>query len=356
MTTVFCGGSAERKEERINDYLSVIRLPFPDVALRAYWFQLWNCSFLRRSLGHFDIVHAINPQSSAICAFVKPIRAALISTMHEIPRFRSKAFFDAPLRNWTLREFLSSFLETPMNEYLYKVCFRESSKIISVGHFTLEEAKVAFRPFPIAKATVIPNGIDFERIDKEKRGGSEGLATDADILFYGRLAWVKGVVHLLEAARSLKNDFPSIKIKVIGTGPLLDRLRTMVHVSGLSHNVDFLGHLASHDSVVAEIARSSIVALPSIYEANSIGLLEAMACRKPIVAFDYPFTREVLKDGYTGLLARPRDSKDLSNKIGMLLDDRRLRKSLGDNAYQHVLKEHNWERLADKYVELYRQL
>jgi predicted AlkP superfamily pyrophosphatase or phosphodiesterase len=69
-----------------------------------------------------------------------------------------------------------------------------------------------------------------------------------------------------------------------------------------------------------------------------VSALETMACKKPVVLFDLPFAREFMKDMYNGLMAKPMDVEDLSNKIGLLLSDRKLALKLGQNAFQYVKK------------------
>ena len=48
-------------------------------------------------------------------------------------------------------------------------------------------------------------------------------------------------------------------------------------------------------------------------------MLEALACGRPLVAFDYPFAREYVTDSHSGLLARPGDIDDLAEKIRLLI-------------------------------------
>ena len=334
----------------------MVRYPFPDLPLRAYWFQLHNYHALRSIFNDFDVVHAINPQSSATVSFRSVKGHAFITTMHGVPRFRSRAFFEAPPNRWTLREFVSNTYEAAVDHTLHKLCFRNSSKIVAVSRNSLQEAKAAFHNFPIEKATVIPNGIDFQQIDRIKRSLGKSVETDeVSILFYGRLIWIKGVLHLVEAIAKLRKELPRIRLRIAGTGPLLEDLRQSVRRMKLSENVEFLGYL-NHGNVIAEILRSGIVALPSIYEAGSIAQLEAMACRKPLVAFDYPFAREYLKDSQTGMLAKPGNIDDLASKIRVLIEDKKLRDVLARNAFELTYRRHNWETLADSYKQIYAEL
>ena len=68
---------------------------------------------------------------------------------------------------------------------------------------------------------------------------------------------------MVEAIAKLRKELPRVRLRIAGIGPLLETLRQSVQRMGLSENVEFLGHL-NHDTVIAAIIRSGIVALPSI--------------------------------------------------------------------------------------------
>jgi glycosyltransferase involved in cell wall biosynthesis len=251
---------------------------------------------------------------------------------------------------------MSNTYEAAVDHALHRLSFRNSSKIVAVSRNSLQEARAAFRDFPIGKTVVIPNGIDFAQIDKIRHSVGECAGTDEEsILFFGRLVWIKGVLQLVEAIAKLRRESPGVRLRIAGSGPLLETLRRLVQRMELTQNVEFLGYL-NHSNLIAEIIRSGIVALPSIYEAGSIAHLEAMACRKPLVAFDYPFAREYIADSSTGLLARPIDADDLAEKIGVLMGDRKLRSMLAQNAYELTFRSHNWENLADTYRQVYAEV
>ena len=77
--------------------------------------------------------------------------------------------------------------------------------------------------------------------------------------------------------------------------------------------------------------KADLVVLPSLREAQPISVLEAMACKKPVVVFDLPFAREYIEDMSNGLMANARDSKDLAEKISILLRDHKLRVEMGQS-------------------------
>jgi len=353
-TTVYCGKARKILKERFNDYLTVIRLPIFEMPLRAYWFQFLNYSLFRQSLQHFDVVHAVNPHSSAVCALVKQRLQPMVTTMHYVPVYKTKAFFNSPAREWTIRDFLSNFVEMSIGERLCALTFRESQKIVSVSQTVRRQARVAYGDILMNKVTVIPNGIPFASIQRELLK----CKTEDDeefILNFGRLVTFKGIPLLFRAIALLRKRFPNIKLRVVGKGPLYPKLQIISHELGIGENVKFYGYLRRQE-LMSTIKNCLFVVLPSYHEGAGIAALEAMACEKPVVALNYPISREIIKDFETGLLALPGDEVDLARKIEMLIEDKDLRTKLGRAGRTHVYQNYNWDKLIDLYVALYRSL
>ena len=99
-----------------------------------------------------------------------------------------------------------------------------------------------------------------------------------------------------------------------------------------------------------------MVVLPSLYEAQPVILLEAMACKKPTIAFDLPFAAEIIESGFNGFLAKIGDVNDLADKMRLLLDSKELREKMGENGYNYVRKNHNWEKLVEEYLKIYKSM
>jgi glycosyltransferase involved in cell wall biosynthesis len=159
----------------------------------------------------------------------------------------------------------------------------------------------------------------------------------------------------LEAFEILKRDFKDLDLEIFGKGPEEPRIRRFISNMGLEDSAHLQGHI-SHRSLIAEIKKSDIVVFPSLYEAQPMFALEAMACKKPLVAFDLPFAREIIANGHNGLLAKAHDAEDLANKIRTVLCDGKLRVKLGQNAYEYVKREHNWSTQVEKYLNIYENV
>ncbi|MEM2704226.1 MAG: glycosyltransferase, partial [Candidatus Bathyarchaeia archaeon] len=76
---------------------------------------------------------------------------------------------------------------------------------------------------------------------------------------------------------------------------------------------------------------------------------------KPIVVFDFPFNREFVKHMETGVMAKAGDMEDFIDKIVLLLSSEDLRIKIGENAFKYVEQNHNWERIVNNYIEIYKQ-
>jgi glycosyltransferase involved in cell wall biosynthesis len=84
-------------------------------------------------------------------------------------------------------------------------------------------------------------------------------------------------------------------------------------------------------------------------------MLEAMACSKPVVTFDYPFTREIIANEKNGILVPPRNISKLSKAISYLLSNMQTAKKIGDLARSYVKKNHDWSLLSREYVKVYQR-
>ncbi len=156
----------------------------------------------------------------------------------------------------------------------------------------------------------------------------------------------------MRALKLLTQDFKDLRLEIFGKGHEEYRIKKFISNARLEKNVLFQGFVP-HRNLMAEIKKSDVVVVPSLFEAQPMVALEAMACKKPVVAFDVSFAREIIEDGHNGLLARVGDVKDLADRIRLLLSDKKIRLKLGQNAYDYVRREHNWDIQVNKYLDVY---
>ena len=84
-----------------------------------------------------------------------------------------------------------------------------------------------------------------------------------------------------------------------------------------------------------------------------MAVLEAMSFQLPVVASDIGGLPELVQEGRTGYLVPAGDSERLCEALERLVEDVGLRKQLGSNGYEVVLRQHRIERVAERYVQLF---
>lgn len=155
---------------------------------------------------------------------------------------------------------------------------------------------------------------------------AEGLAdTDFVLLCTGELNRNKDQQTLIKAADQLKSQIPNLRILLAGNGPLEGELKALVASLGLDNIVRFLGYRTDLEHVVPAV---DVVVSCSHREGMPLNIIEAMLCRKPLVAAANRGTKELVKNSANGLLFVAGDEKELATHI-LTLQDLGLREKMG---------------------------
>lgn len=188
--------------------------------------------------------------------------------------------------------------------------------------------------FPRDKITVIYNGIDLEQLDGQT-GTPLYPKGDREIVIghAGRMVLQKGQKYLIEMAKILKQKGIDFKILIAGEGPLEKSLRQLAIAYGVENQVIFLGFIHHVKTFMDNI---DIFVLPSNWEGFGYVLVEAMACRKPVVAFNISSNPEIVADHETGFLVNPMDIKAFTEKVELLGHDPDMCKTFGQAGRKRV--------------------
>lgn len=188
--------------------------------------------------------------------------------------------------------------------------------------------------FPSEKITIIYNGINLAQIDSMP-DTKIFPREDAEILIgnVGRLVLQKGQKYLIEMARLLKNRNIRFKILIGGEGPLEASLKQKAAEAGVDDRIVFMGFIKNIKAFMTTI---DIFVLPSIWEGFGYVLVEAMACRKPVVAFNISSNPEIIDDNITGYLVDPMDIAAFTEKVEYLSRYPDRRHSLGSAGRKRV--------------------
>jgi glycosyltransferase involved in cell wall biosynthesis len=168
----------------------------------------------------------------------------------------------------------------------------------------------------------------------------------------GRFSREKGHASLLAAWTEVLRVQPHARLVLVGSGPAESELREMA--SRLPDgSVIFTGY---RDDTAAWLKAFDVYVQPSLSEGLGTTVLEAMACRLPVVASRVGGLCEVIEDGSTGVLVLPEQPARLAEAVLVLLDDSEKAAAMGDAGRRRVEESFSSERMIEAYLHLYQEL
>ena len=216
----------------------------------------------------------------------------------------------------------------------------------AIEHFIIKNADIVIALMPYLgsvakrkgakKVIIIPNGVDFKLIKKYSIYSKEELRRKLKIplnkkvlLVASRLVPLKRVDMAIRALKKIKEERDDIVLYILGDGPERPRLEKLVDKLGLSSNVYFMG-CVSHEDVLKYMLSADLLIHTSVIEGHSKTIIEAMACKCPIIASNTTGIKDILRNDIAILFD---DEEDLANKIKYALNSQDILKRLSSKAY-----------------------
>jgi len=188
---------------------------------------------------------------------------------------------------------------------------------------------------------------------------SENYTENEQITFMmiARLIKDKGIIEYIEAIKIIKQKYPNIKFKLLGslypgnpTAIKEEELNTWI----ADELIEYLGH---SDDVKSEILKVDCVVLPSYREGLSRVLLEAASLSKAIITTNTPGCKDLVDDGINGLLCEVKDSVGLAEKIEeMILLKKEDIRNMGKEGRKKVINEFDESIVIDKYLKAIKNI
>jgi len=234
----------------------------------------------------------------------------------------------------------------------------EAAKAIHA--ITIEEAK-HIRNYGIkTPISVIPNGIEPAEyrdipLPKELEKIHPELAGKKVVLFLGRIHPKKGLDLLAKAFGKIVKDRSNVMLIIAGPDSkgYKDKITAILESMGVLDKTIFTGLLTGKEKL-AVLNRADVFVLPSHSEGFSIAILEAMMSELPVIITHQCHFPEVAK-AKAGIIIEP-DVDQLTIALLNLLDNAHLRKIMGENGQQLILKNFTWDKIAGKMVQLYKEV
>ncbi len=235
-----------------------------------------------------------------------------------------------------------------VEKILVKAILNNADSIIALTeHMKREMQKISAK-----NILVIPNGIDMARFNDQSPDFSDSLnSKEKKIIFVGNLRPEKGLNYLIEAVLHISKKDINIQLLVVGDGPQRESLEKMVTKLNINDKVTFSGKTDTN-RVPVYLKNSDVFVLPSLHEGFPNVLLEAMASGLPVVASDVCGINEIIEDNKNGFLVKPQNSKEIAEKILLLLDNRYLRENICKENRKKASR-YSWQRTVHMLENVY---
>ena len=210
---------------------------------------------------------------------------------------------------------------------------RATAHVVTTGE-RLREQVMRETGLAADRVSSVPTGIDLERFSP---GGAPaarercGLPRGAFVIgIVATLRSWKGHRFLVDALAAIRD--PGVMLVIVGDGPGAQNLRAQVAALGLQNRVRMPGN---QEDVVPWLRALDVFALPSYAnEGVPQAIMQAMACRIPVVSTPVGAIGEIVREGETGLLVAPQDAAALCAALLRLRDDAALRERLAGRAHE----------------------
>lgn len=194
--------------------------------------------------------------------------------------------------------------------------------------------------------------------DKEKLKNQLNLPKDKILIFFcGRLVKRKGLFFLLKTWAILSKKVDNTVLVLIGSGKnqpdsVEEELSKIAGNPGFESKILFLGE-KNREEVAVYLKTADIFVYPSIHpEGRAVSVLEAMSTEVPVVVTDIGGLREIVSDGLFGYLVKVNDLDTFSSRLEKLINNEKLRVSLGKEGRKEVIKNYSLKKSVediDKY-------
>jgi glycosyltransferase involved in cell wall biosynthesis len=200
---------------------------------------------------------------------------------------------------------------------------------------------------------VVPNIVDLSRFSPKKfnRGYSLCCEGHPHIVVTRNLERIYDNASALRAFRIIKDQVPSARFTIAGSGPERECLEKLAEELGLGGTVTFTGRL-NNEEMPSLYRSADIVVNPSLVDNMPVSILEAMASGVPVVSTRIGGIPFIIQDGSTGLLVPSREPSAIANAVTRLIRDPALARRLADTALNAV-QQYSWERVRDRLLKIY---
>ena len=267
---------------------------------------------------------------------------------------RMAAIFSKNKKKIVVRETQANHLKTKAEWIWLSFSMLLADKIIFLTDNFKEEVKMKLGPlYRPNKIGVISNGMDlsfFKPVPK----------TPTDTIIVGmqsRIVPIKDHETLLKALALFHKNYPAIDVllKIAGDGESLPALRLLATELKLDKLVIFTG-LLNENELINFMQSLDIYIHASFGETMSTAIMQAMACKLPIIASNVPGINNMIEHDKTGLLVEIQNEAEMAEALYTIITNTEKAKQLKENAYSYAFLNYSNITMFAKYKEVFNML
>jgi glycosyltransferase involved in cell wall biosynthesis len=234
--------------------------------------------------------------------------------------------------------------------------YRAATRILPISEWVA--GILAKSGLPPEQMTVVYEGVEVSRLPSPQiRHAARtrwGITDESPLIgCVGVLLPDKGQDSLIRALATIRAEFPTVKLLLVGDGPDKPRLQQLAAKLHVNDAVIFAGFVSAMESVYPAL---DLFAFPSRFEGLGTSLLSAMSYAIPSVAFRTCAFPEIIEHGRSGLLAELNNDASLANSIAAILRNPEIALQIGRAARQRIDQKFSAPKMVDNMLSVYESL
>ena len=324
--------------------IRVIRIPLSRIHVGDYIPAKFSIKKIINAVRYADIVwtQTIGPIGMPAILIARFLNKPIVAYIHSIEwdLFSKSISQKNPFRNSI------SFFTKAATRYLYNKC-----SLLMVP--SLEVAEILNWHRIKTKKRIVHLGTDTLKFSppEDKSIAKRNIGIDPKhviIGFSGRIGREKDIVTLYRAFLRLRKLYDKIILLIIGKG--VQELRLMLESKKDIIVVEYA------EDIVPYLQAMDIYVMPSLTETSSLSTMEAMSCGLAVVSTPVGYIKGYIKNDYNGLFFSKQNSYELSKKLAVLLDDKKLRVKIGENARKTIIEFYNWSKTTNGIEQALKEI
>ncbi len=327
------------KNLKIHQFTHILNTKFISIPLNALINNIKLLYIIRKEKISIINVHPVFPAGLDVI-LAKLFGAHLVCTSHG-----SDIQINNVLNYGVRRNFFANFMIR---------CILKISDYHTVVSNSMISDAINAGSYP-SKIRVINNGIDLQCLPNSKDFLDSKYSFDKEnflILYLGRLHVKKCPDDLIKAMQIVSSEVRSAKLIIAGKGEEESNLKQLVKKLKLSDRVLFTGFVSDKEKWQL-MMNCDVFVLPSEIEAFGISLIEAMACKKPVVVTNIGAFTEIVKHKETGIIIPLHSPQDIAEAIIELFKNPDLRYKIGLFARKEIENRFDIAKISEDYLNLY---